>query len=462
MSEPPRPTIIVIPPRRLHRSLALRLFAVALAIRVAYVLALYFHMGEPGLMIEDSAYYLAAAAALLGMGPPLEAAGESLLAAQTLFMPGYIWFLAAHMLAFGSKAAIFPALGQSVIDSLSCVIIARLAEQVRPGIGSVAGWFAVFNPTQIVLSGLILVETLFLPACALALLSALAWLDAPRWRVALLLGAALGAGIFMRVMLLPLAIGLPIMLALFQMWRRRLDPKTTAQLATAILLALTAQTPVLVQNYSRYDSFALTSQNGIVVLYWVVPWVRKAADGTDYDKARAELEARFAVEATHVDTSNPFATSRAMTRLAVDELGRLGSVAMIKAYVFGAALNIFSPAAILSPPIRLLPRTGFYATQGETLAEKALNFLFRNDNSLYALILLTSGLGTLTLRAIQFLGIARSARDPRIRSSLLILLAWIAYILAIYGPVASAKYRHPAEPAFAVLFALAVSKRKKF
>jgi hypothetical protein len=41
---------------------------------------------------------------------------------------------------------------------------------------------------------------------------------------------------------------------------------------------------------------------------------------------------------------------------------------------------------------------------------------------------------------------------------LLLLLAWIGYVLAIDGPIASPKYRLPLEPIFAVFTGVALAR----
>ena len=69
---------------------------------------------------------------------------------------------------------------------------------------------------------------------------------------------------------------------------------------------------------------------------------------------------------------------------------------------------------------------------------------------------------TLAMRAGQLLGLWRLlfAGDRLRLAAALLLLAWIGFVLAINGPVASAKYRAPAEPAFAVLLAAALVRRR--
>ena len=53
-----------------------------------------------------------------------------------------------------------------------------------------------------------------------------------------------------------------------------------------------------------------------------------------------------------------------------------GSVpsAIAKAWVIGAAINLASPAIIISPPIAQLPRTGFFATKGASMTAKIRQF----------------------------------------------------------------------------------------
>jgi hypothetical protein len=114
---------------------------------------------------------------------------------------------------------------------------------------------------------------------------------------------------------------------------------------------------------------------------------------------------------------------------------------------------------ILAPAVRQLPRTGFYATPGTSKLDKVFRFLFRNDNPLYGWILLAGAAGVALCRLVQLRGLARAFRAGQTRLAVLLLLAWIGFILAINGPIAAAKYRLPAEPAFAVLLAFALVRK---
>jgi 4-amino-4-deoxy-L-arabinose transferase-like glycosyltransferase len=431
-----------------HRPLV-AIFSLALVLRLAMVVALVLGWGADGFLIDDSASYL------------WRAAEERW---QADMMPLYVLYLSAFRALLGPDP-LWPVLGQALIDSLTCVVIAAAAGVLDHRLRLVAGVFAALNPTQIVMATLVLTDTLFLFFYALALWAALAWLERPSWRTAAGCGLALGLGVLTRAMLLPWVLALPVvLLAGGAVMRHRLAP-ASAQLALALALALALQAPVLARNHAETGGYGLTSQGGVHALYWIVPLVMEARDGTPHGEGARLMAERFAEVVDAANHPDPFSHSRAMSRAAVGVLGELGPGPIAKAWAFGAAINLFSPAVILSTPVRTLPRMGFYATPGESKLDKIVTFLFRNDNSAYTLILLAAATGTVLLRAVQLFGLWRAVRaglagKRTVLAATLVLAAWIGFVLVINGPIASAKYRSPAEPAFAVLFALALARRE--
>ena len=426
----------------LARRPLLSIFLLALTLRVAASLALRLGWGPEGLMIEDSAGYLLRAAE----------GGR-----QIDVMPLYIFYLRACQALFGTDP-LWPVLGQAAIDALTCVVVARTAAIVEPRLALAAGLIAALNPTQIVIAAMVITESLFIFFCALALWAAIAWLRRPGWAATLGLGVALGLGLLSRAMLLPWVAVLPVLLAAAALIAGR-PPRSVAMPLAATALALALVAPVMLANRAEHGGFGLTSQGGVHSLLWVAPLVMEAADGTSHGEGARRLGERFAGVMAEPD---PFARSRAMTAAAITVLGELGPRAVARAWAYGAAINLFSPAIILAMPVRTLPRTGFFATAGDSKAEKVLNFLFRNDNTTYARILMVAAVLTLAVRAGQLLGLWRlMVAGDRLRlAAALLLLAWIGFVLAINGPVASAKYRAPAEPAFAVLLAAALVRRR--
>ena len=125
--------------------------------------------------------------------------------------------------------------------------------------------------------------------------------------------------------------------------------------------------------------------------------------------------------------------------------------AFAKSWLFGAAINLGSPAILLSPPILQMPRTGFYSTPGASPFAKVVNFMFHSDNAYYAWALLLGLGGVVLVRAIQILGLREWIVGKDSSTVLILFGLWAVYILAVNGPVASPKYRLPLEPLLMVL-----------
>ncbi|MSO74620.1 MAG: hypothetical protein EXQ99_05665 [Alphaproteobacteria bacterium] len=426
------------------------IFGVALVLRIAYALAMYLIAGPAGLMSSDSAMYLGIVDNFVTAdGWPLD----------TEHMPLYVLWLVLHRVISGTLDPLFPALTQGVVDAFACVFIARLAGLFDRRLILLAGLVAACNPTQIVLSAQILNDSVFFFFSCLMLHAALDWLHAPRWRAALVLGGALGLGLSTRVMMLPWLGGLVVLLPILAFILRRFSLSTLAHMAAVVLLCLVVQAPIWARNISRYDSIDLTSQSGVHSLLWIAPMVREATDGTPHEQGAHEYQARFEAQYPGPE-DNPFERSHHMSKVAHEILAELRVGAIAKAWLIGGMINLFSPAPILAPPVRDLPRTGFYGTPGKGKLTKIRNFLFANDNPVYAWVLVLSGLGAIGFRAIELCGLglvarARDAASVRYwRASLVLLLIWVGYILVVNGPIASAKYRLPIEPLAALGLAI--------
>ena len=419
-------------------------FTSALVIRFAYVLGFYLGIGPDALTANDSIVYASSASQILDQG---------LGAWQVDLMPLYPLFLAAHYAIQGSTDPLFPVLTQCALDACTAVMAGLIAGRLDRNLALPAGLFAALCPTLIITAGIIYTDSLFLFFATAALLAAQRWLQRPGWACAILLGTTLGLALFTRVMIAPWAAGLLAALPLGALLLRRFNWRAPLQMGLVAFLCAGLQSPVLVRNAIEFDSFGLTAQGGSHALYWIVPLVREAVDGTSQEAGADDLRQRFNATDAATET-NPFRRSNAMSAYALDELGHLGLGAIAKGWTIGAAINLGAPATILSPPVADLPRTGFYDTPGVSKGEKMVNFLFANDNPGYAWILLISLAGLGLVRLVQLGGVLSLAcRGREVRIALLLLLGWIAFILLINGPIASAKYRLPIEPAMGIFFA---------
>ena len=440
------------------------IFAAAVMVRLAYTLGLYVALGSEAFLAEDSGLYLALGRDFLAEGDFVRFLDEERgYQVETERMPLYIIWLAIHQWLSGSMTPLFPTLTQGALDAVSCVLIARAAALLDSRLMLPAGLIASLNPTQFVISATILTDSLFFFFVCLMLLAAIRWLREPSWRWALLLGLALGLGVSTRVMLLPAVAALVIVLPLALIWLRRFRVAALAHVAAFVIICAALQAPIIARNVSIYGSAQLTSQAGAHTLLWLAPAVLEAVDGTPHVEGARIMQARYEKEIGGPQSDNPFVRSAQMSRAAWLAIGDLGTGAIIKAWVTGAAITLFSPAVILSPPVSNLPRTGFFDMPGNNKWQKILTFLFDNDNPTYGWVLLLGFLILAMMRAAQLGGfvqgiLTRTSREVLVLLALLSL--WMLYILLVNGPIASPKYRLPIEPFTVILGAFALLRTK--
>jgi 4-amino-4-deoxy-L-arabinose transferase-like glycosyltransferase len=426
------------------------IFFAALALRWAYAVILFAVMGEDGLKAPDSVGYLVQAHDFAAAITANKVAGWGWLSPNTTTMPVFIWLITLHTVLFGSYAALAYVLMQGVLDAATCVLVHGIAGSFDRSFAMPAAIASVLNPTQIVLSGLVLTDTPFTFLVALTLLGSVRWLRSPAWPGAVLIGLGLGGAALCRILIVPAGLILLPYLAVATLLAGRFRLRQAAQLAAAAAIAGLCIGPVLLRNVVDYGSWSLTSQSGLHFTLWVVPFIKQAKDGTPWiethEALKHKVEERFGTPA-----ANQFEMSGRYQQLGREELAKLGPAAIAKAWLFGAAINLGAPAIITSPLVSNLPRTGFYATGGASLLAKMLNFLFRSDNALFAWILAAGIVGVIIMRLLQFVGLMTILARRDVLAMSLILLGWCVYILVVSGPVAAPKYRLPMEPVFAVL-----------
>jgi 4-amino-4-deoxy-L-arabinose transferase-like glycosyltransferase len=437
-----------------------RALILALAVRWAYAAVLYVFMGDNGLMSGDSYGYFANAQAMATKALAGELQGWDWLGVDLARMPLYPWLVTANVAVFGRLAAISTVLMQGVVDTGTCFLVYRIASSIDQRIALPAAVCAALNPTMIVLSGLILTDTIFVFFVALVLYGALRWMQGPSWTFTLMIGIGLGLAAMDRVLI---ALFFPVLVIVLLATRQlvaRIQIINMCQIGVAAVILCSGLAPVLARNVTQYDAWALTPQGGAHLALWIGPLVREAKDGTPWAKGSADAEART-IARFGGQSSNPFVNARRYTKIGKEQLAELGLTAIVKAWVMGATINLASPALIISPPIAGLPRTGFYQTEGDTVLNKIYNFLFHSDNAIYALVLLVGIVGVGLFRLVQVIGFFALIREPGTWPALILLTLWIGFILAANGPIASPKYRLPIEPALCVLAGAGIQRLRR-
>lgn len=371
-------------------------------------------------------------------------------------MPLYPLLLALVRWMFGDLPLVVVVI-QALVDAGSCVAIAALVSMIGPAAGRVAGILAAFSLNLVIHSSQILTDTLFVFFISLLLLSGARYLREPLPRRALAAGIAAGLAMATR----PVAGGLVLvglLLIAGGAWYRGRRPWGIA--ALALLYALAAFggiAPTLARNSLEFHQLSLTSQGGHHLALWIYPMVRQRADGTPFqqsvDEMQAAYEARLAARGMNARDSNDFQLSAIKSELAREKLAELPLSAYAKAWAEGMAVNLLSPAVMLDPRMRALPKPSFYQTPGMTLMERAEAYLF-HDAGLYQKLVVAGLALTIPFFLLKIFGLALLAR--RHPGLALLAVGVLAYFLVVNGPVATPKYRLPMEPVLIALTALAL------
>jgi hypothetical protein len=303
------------------------------------------------------------------------------------------------------------------------------------------------------------------------LLAGARFLRHPTNALAIIAGLAGGIASATRPAVAPLlAAAVPLVLVIALIQRRGF----AAALAAALLFAVGAAAPiapVLLRNVIHYGSFSLTTQTGHHLADWIVPLVTERADGTPYQNTVDRMEALYAQRAQTTlcaprklecsaehdlnGQTNPFQRAAVKSEVAREAMARLPLSAYAKAWLEGMVVNLASPALLIDPRVRALPKPSFYNTPGASLWEKTRAYLF-DDPAAYQVLLIVGLVAMLPILMLEAAGFVMLART----------LPWaavfaggvLAYFLLLNGPVATPKYRLPMEPVLIVLAAIPLAR----
>ena len=435
------------------RELLAIVFFAALAVRILNVLVL--PISFDAVLAEDAAIYWDSAGVLLEhgvFGRIIDGVG---IVSETERMPGYAVFLAGLRWLF-SDALLGILLAQAVLDSLTCVLIAVIGAQFSRSLALVSGFLAVFWVNLIIHSAMILSDSLFMFLIVVMLLGATRFLRYGKIGALALAGMSLGLAIATRnvAQLLPFLM-LPAA-PIVPLYHQRGVRVAAASVALFLFLSLLPVSPLVYRNYTEFGTLALTSQAGTHLAGWVVPLVRRAADGTPRGKGAFELvttiQQRLVSENLVSADASEFERSAAFQRLALKELAEYPVSSVVKAWFTGGVINLAAPAISVDHRIRHLPHASFDSTEGNGLAAQISNMLSKSS-TIYIVAMVGGLLFALIFSGVQFYGFLCLARlSPW---AALFSCLCLCYFLIINGPVGSPKYRLPFEPVLILFSALA-------
>ena len=375
--------------------------------------------------------------------------------------PGYPIFLAAVFFFFGQEY--WPVLIiQALIDALTCILIGLLAIKVFGRGGVLAGMLAAINLNMIVLSAMVLTDSLFLFLLTWSLLLAVSYIRECKPAYFISAIALLGLATMIRsagYYLIPLLMMALLVAAL----SHRSQMRDLFSMIVVSLLALGATlSPQHLRNWNTYQSTAFISQGGTHLLGWVVPAVYQYSGKGSYEEGQGlsskHLKAHMVASGMTTLPPNPFEASSFQSTVAVSMLQEFGMGSVLKAWVVGNAINMAAPSAAFAPVVRSMEHPSFYATPGNGAFEKLWNYVTDTSGWLYLSILVTGTLTSLVFCMLFAVGWLFALRDKLEsgRQALLLLTLVLLYFFAVTGPIIGSKYRLPIEPVMTIFVTYAI------
>ena len=384
-------------------------------------------------------------------------------------VPGYPIFLSFIYSVFGLNHWMVVVV-QAIIDSFSCVFIGLLVQEVLSKGLVLGGLLSAFNLNMIVLSGMILTESLFLLVCVLFLLFFMKFLrqNSDQWLLLSVLLLAISSMI--RPISYYLIFCLVIGLVLYWLISKETMLRIGIRLVGVFFVSTLALGATHYRNYVEYGAFGLVTQGGTHLFGWVLPAAYQYSGQGSYQDGQKwsqdMLQKTMRNDGLDKLPSGIFEMDLYYKKVTKIALLELGIVNVIKSWTVGSIINLLSPSVAYAPAVRTMPHPSFYETQGNGAVAKIWNYLHNTDGIVYLAILVIGSIFSFLFAILALFGSITLSKDiykgmfgylPM--SSLFTLIMLIGYLLAITGPLIGLKYRLPIEPIMTIFVAYALQKK---
>jgi len=367
-------------------------------------------------------------------------------------MPGSFWFY-GFLQWLTNNDLFFVLVIQSILDSITCVVIFLCAGLLNKRYQLYTGLFAAFSPLMIIISSQILSDTIFLFAFTCSLYFLLKYWNSKNSKIYLYLsGLLLGVSTFIRAATFPLIfLCLPIIYLIMKIGGNN-NKKAFVSLCIFFLMAITPISSRWIDNIINYDTYSLTSQSGSHVAYWMIPGVLSVSK--EMDRKSSVNLVKSEIDKFGGITNEPFKDSNKRISVAIDILKKESFYYISYAWLRSSVINIISSPILIDYRARSLLHPSF-AQEGNI--SKWIKTLFLNkEYLLYSSVLSLSLIFSLFSVFSIVSGYYFFLKTNLFISVVSILL--ITYFCLITGPTMSPKYCLPYLPVLLYLQAISLDK----
>lgn len=367
-------------------------------------------------------------------------------------MPGSFWFY-SFLQWLTNDNLFYVLILQSILDSLTCVIIFLCAGLLNRRYQLYTGLFAAFSPLMIIISSQILSDTIFLFTFTLSLYFLLKYKSSSESKKYIYLsGLLLGISTFVRAATFPLIfLSLPIIF-LTLIINGNNYRKSFVSLCIFFIIAISPISSRWIDNIVEYDTYSLTSQGGSHMAYWMVPGVLSVSKGIDRDSSVNIVNLK--IEELGGLTNEPFKDSEKRVNIAIDILKKESFYYISYAWLRSSIINIISSPILIDFRTRTLLHPSL--AQEGSITKWIKTLISKNEYSPYLVVLLLSMIFSLFSVFTLVLGYFYFIRENLYISLISIII--IIYFCLITGPTISPKYCLPYLPVLIYLQGMSISK----
>ncbi len=249
---------------------------------------------------------------------------------------------------------------QALIDSLTCLIIAKGVEKFSPKHYLKVYCFAAISPLMLIMASQTLAETLFLFLFSLFLLFSIHALYSRKIYTNLFFsGFFLGLTVFVKTITFPLIFLLLVPLFILFFIKKY---KIINIILALLIFSVSAIAPIssrLKNNIEEYKTFSLTNQIGTHLAYWVTPAILCYTNNINREQA-IEIVNREVMK-KNITGNNSFTNSKVLIKTSFHILKDTNYIDLIYVWARASILNLLSPSILLDKRVRDLPHPSFYS-----------------------------------------------------------------------------------------------------
>ena len=405
-------------------------FLLAFFVRLFF---LFFYNPSAEKLVEDELLFWNSALIYLDKGF-LE---ESIMAER---MPG-IFIYSKILLALSLKNLKIYLVFQALIDALTCIVIYKTGSIIFPKQKTYIYLSATLSPLMIILSSQVLSETIFLFFFTIFLFFSVKILLEKNnlyYKIAIA-GFFLGLATCIRSLTYPLVFLSIVPFVIVLIKNNTFKHKIIIACITFLLFALLPLSPRIYNNIINHSTYALTSQSGTHLAYWVAPMIiseTKSINRSDAIKYINKVAEKYPL------TEDYYKNDQILRKVGIKVLSEVNKVDLTFHWTKAGLINLIAPSILIDKSLRALPHPSYYET-GNILAWLKLIYSSPEYHKylIYILIASISSIFTIISLIIGPLFIFRNQRIIFYLTTLYIL-----YFLLITGPVLSPKYILPILP----------------